>query len=190
METFFYFLLLAVLWWLLSKVLSARRNAIKSPKLGFMNLMGDLGAKLVEEDRAAFFSLFDSPVDMSREISACDVLLLYCELDPDGRLKGSTGSLDATIRSSGARVVIVASENGQEGYAAAARQSSGVNLVMTLRRKGAAFPAFFARLFSEMLKGTSMPIAWNRLAPQIPGQPHPDTPDTICLMGAGQVRFK
>ena len=39
-----------------------------------------------------------------------------------------------------------------------------------------------------MLAGTSMPLAWVKLAPQVPEQ-RPDIPATICLMEAGHIAF-
>jgi hypothetical protein len=61
--------------------------------------------------------------------------------------------------------------------------------VLTLRRKGTSFVSFFQRLFADMAKGVSMPVAWVRLAPQVPGHEHPDCPDTIFACEAGQIAF-
>jgi hypothetical protein len=61
---------------------------------------------------------------------------------------------------------------------------------MTLARKGASFGLFYARLFGDMFKGTTMPVAWDRLAPQIPGETHIDTPEAIFACELGQIAFR
>jgi len=61
---------------------------------------------------------------------------------------------------------------------------------MTLDRRGRVFPKFFQRLFTEMTRGVSMPVAWVKLASQIPGADHADCPGTIFSCEAGQLVFK
>jgi len=96
------------------------------------------------------------------------------------------------IRDSGAAVVVVASPNSGESYNAAAKEKpyGSANLVMTLDRKGDAFGRFFQKLFGEMKRGKSMPIAWVKLAPQGPHSVHTDVPDTIFLCELGQLAFR
>jgi hypothetical protein len=77
----------------------------------------------------------------------------------------------------------------RQGGAAAEQKGYGhANLVMTLDRKGGAFPGFFRRLFSAMFEGASMPVAWARLAPQH-APAHADAPETIFAAERGQVTF-
>jgi hypothetical protein len=63
-----------------------------------------------------------------------------------------------------------------------------INLVITLDRKDENFARFYQSLFQMMFAGTSMPMAWVRLAPQLGPQP-PNLPEMWCQMGAGQVAF-
>jgi hypothetical protein len=120
------------------------------------------------------------------------VLFIYSDIEADGRLVGTTAGLRDLVRDAGARVVVVASENpGGAGMAAARSAKYGrANLVLTLDRKGALFSTFFARLFADMMNGVSMPLAWVKLAPQIPGDAHADCPEAVFLAEAGQVAFK
>jgi hypothetical protein len=60
---------------------------------------------------------------------------------------------------------------------------------MTLSRRGGAFPAFFARLFTDMKRGVSMPVAWIKLAPQGPVKEQENLPSTIFACEAGQIAF-
>ena len=60
---------------------------------------------------------------------------------------------------------------------------------MTLDRKGAELPTFLARLFERMNAGTSMPVAWNELAPESAGLSHGNAPETIFLCERGQLAF-
>ena len=63
-------------------------------------------------------------------------------------------------------------------------------LVMTLKRNGQIFPSFFKELFGMMHHGVTMPMAWVKLAPQIPGRENDNVPGTICAMEVTHVVFK
>ncbi|MCX6851659.1 MAG: hypothetical protein NTY98_22385 [Verrucomicrobia bacterium] len=167
-------------------------TSIQSPRLGFLNLKGAAGNHMLAEDRSAIAPLFSAVLESSTTPPLSDVLFIYCDIGTDGRISGTSGGLRDLIRDSGARVVVVASENPSEGCIATAKNSDygHANLVLTLNRRGAVFPAFFSRLFSLMMIGTSMPMAWVKLAPQIPGLDHADCPGTIFLAEAGQISFK
>ena len=62
------------------------------------------------------------------------------------------------------------------------------NIVITLNRNGDTFSPFFRSLFADMRLGTSMPMAWAKLAPQGP-QARSDIPGTLCLLEAGHIAF-
>jgi hypothetical protein len=168
------------------------RVVISEPKLGIMNVMGSKALALIGEDQKAFPPLFGKPLESTKGPPKCDVLLLYAHLDESGKVSRSALGLREIIRDSGAIVVIVASENTGDSYIAGApRKGYGrANLVMTMSRRGKAFPLFFGRLFKAMFEGETMPIAWVHLAPQVPDAEHPDAPDTIFAAEAGQVTFR
>jgi hypothetical protein len=165
---------------------------IQSPRLGFLNLKGVEGEQTLIEDKNAVASMFSATQESTSTPPPCDVLFIYCNIELNGRIAGSAAGLRELIRDSGARVAVVASENPSESLIAYAKTSGRghSNLVLTLKRKGSVFPTFFSQLFAQMMKGTSMPIAWVKLAPQIPGHDHADCPETIFLPDAGQVAFK
>jgi hypothetical protein len=165
---------------------------IAAPTLGILNVVGEDARSALEADRRAFGGLFGRTTEATDAPPRCDVLLIYCQIGVDGRLKNTASSLREVIRDSGAKVVLVASENPADAYIKAGHVEAygRANLVMTLDRKGAAFGTFFARLFGDMLKGTSMPVAWERLAPQIPGETHRDAPEAIFACELGQVAFR
>ena len=178
-------------------VFLARRRSIgatkiQSPRLAFLNLKGAASEQMLAEDRSALASLFGAVQESSTTAPTCDVLFIYCDISPDGRISGTSAGLRDIIRDSGARVVVVASENSGGSYAASAKKTGygHANLVLTLDRRGAVFSVFFSRLFAQMMQGTSMPMAWVKLAPQIPGHDHADCPDTIFAAEAGQITFK
>lgn len=165
---------------------------IHSPRLGFLNLKGAAGEQILAEDKSALMGLFSNVLESSAAPPSCDVLFIYCDIADDGRVSGATSGLRDLIRSSGARVVVVASENPAKSCIASAKKTGygHANLVLTLERKGTVFSAFFNRLFTLMTKGKTMPLAWVKLAPQIPGHVHADCPETIFLAEAGQIGFK
>lgn len=165
---------------------------IRSPKLGLLNLKGAAATDMLAQDRHALSTMFSVTEESVGAPPRCDVLFIYCDIDESGRLAGTDAGLRDLIRDAGARVVVVASENAAaRGMASAKAASHGrANLVLTLDRKGAVFTEFFSRLFAQMMTGVSMPRAWVKLAPQIPGHVHADCPDAIFLAEAGQLAFK
>jgi hypothetical protein len=171
---------------------SGKKIVIASPSLGMLNLLGSAVADAMEKDKSHFSLLFCSIKESYRLVPKCDVLFLYADIDRVGQVKGHGGNLRDLIRESGARIVVVASDNPGPCYVTAEKpaKNAKANLVLTMKRKGPAFTSFFYRLFSEMLTGTTMPVAWNKLAPQIPGQIYANCPETIFSCELGQIAFK
>lgn len=192
METIWIVVIVLALAYIALVILRPGMRVIRSPTLGLYNLSGNDCASILEADRKAIGQLFSSVIESADVPPACNVLFLYCQIEPDGSIRGSNRRLREIIRDSGAPIVVVASENLGENYTAAA-QNTGygfANLIMTLERNGEIFPNFFQRLFTLMKRGVSMPVAWNKLAPQIPGSEHADCPSTFGVWGAGQIAFK
>lgn len=165
---------------------------VKSPRLGFLNLMGALGETLLEEDKAAFAPLFSLIEQDDRTPPVCDVLLIYGQIEQDGRFAHHSEGLREIIKSSQAPIVIVASENDGQSYIAAGKNRGygQANLIMTLQRKGTAFTSFLSKLFETMYKGKSMLLAWVELAPQIPGAIHENAPEVIFAAEISHIVFK
>src|SRR5262245_14658651 len=173
--------LLAIIALVVSRRGRKGSHVIQKPSLGTLNLAGSRGEDLLAQDMALIGPVFGTVRKSAEAPPPCDVLLLYCEIDTEGSVKSSARSLRGIIRDAGAAVVVVAMNNTGESYIAAARQRpfDYANVVMTIDRKGAALPTFLSRLFQKMNAGTPMPVAWNELAPQIPGVHHADAPDAI-----------
>ena len=171
---------------------SKRRRplVIHSPRLGILNLKGEAAEQLIAADVDALMPVLGSPVRGSTSSPFCDVLFIYCDIAPDGRIDNFPGTLRDLIQTLRAPLVVVASENSGDAYISTTKgQRHGrANLVMTLSRRGGAFPAFFARLFTHMKRGVSMPVAWVKLAPRGPVE-HEDQPSTIFACEAGQMVF-
>jgi hypothetical protein len=144
------------------------------------------------EDLNALAPLFGKATESDSEPPRCDVLIVYARIDPSGKIAHSSLGLREMARDSGAKVVVVATENSGAAYiAAATRKAYGsTNLVMTLGRKGKSFSVFLGRLFNKMFAGETMPVAWVELAPQIPGEEHADAPEAIFAAELGQVTFR
>ncbi|MFN7923721.1 MAG: hypothetical protein U0Q16_26705 [Bryobacteraceae bacterium] len=161
------------------------------PRLGILNLMGDAYSLIATQDEAALASFFLSSAVGTSTPPPCDVLLLYCDFSEDGRIVGASSGLREIIRDSNAHIVIVASANPAQRYAAATRPAGygEANLVFTIDRRGPSFALFYRRLFELMSTGVSMPVAWVKLAPQAPGAAHEDAPDSIFAIEVGQIDF-
>lgn len=164
---------------------------IHRPVLGILDLLETGRNSDAEYDRQKLESFFAS-IRESRNIPPrCDVLFVYADLEADGRVRNIELSLREIVRDSGATIVVFASANTPESYLGASGQArfGKANLVMTLDRRGQVFSSFLRRLFEKMAQGVSMPVAWNELAPQVPGQNQADCPATIFACERGQVAF-
>jgi hypothetical protein len=175
--------------------LSKRMTVIKNPRFAMLNLQGEAAVALIAEDKAALAPIFGEPQVSKGVVPHCDVLFIYCEVSMEGVFVNAQQGLRDIIRDAGAKVVVIASENEGDAYIAWGKTDRGTthgkaNLVMTMTRNGTVFPSFFARLFTLMKQGRSMPMAWVKLAPQIPGHEHSDCPGAIFSCEAGQVRFR
>jgi hypothetical protein len=167
---------------------------IQNPTLGFLDLSWGSAADLIAGDRAALAPLFHSTVETSGPAPRCSVLMIYCSIDPSGAIRGSSQGIRELIRDSEAKVAVIATPNPGQRYAVACRKKTygRANLVMTIDRKGPAFPAFFSSLFTEMSRGASMAAAWVKLSPQIPSTPSYDkaVPGTIFSCELAQLKFQ
>jgi hypothetical protein len=156
-----------------------------------LNLKGAEGSLLAEQDARALQPVLGAAEQSALAVPKCDVLFLYSDLSSDGRITNTKMWLGEVVRASGATVLVVASENPGPAYNASKGPGYGrVNLVMTLSRRGEAFPRFFVRLFEDMKRGTPMPMAWVKIAPQGPVPEHSELPSTIFACLAGGLRFR
>lgn len=165
---------------------------IRSPRIGFLNLIGPSAETILREDKEALAPLFASVNESEDKPPLCDVLMIYAQLQKDGRIQGSSSGLREIIRDARAPVAIMAAENDPQSYIAAAKRTGygQANLVMTLKRKGSIFPSFFRALFEKMSKGKSMPLAWVELAPQVPGTTHNLCPEAIFSAEISHIVFE
>ena len=165
---------------------------IQAPRICFLNLMGPVAEKMLTEDKNSIGSLFTSIEYGNNHPSQCDVLMIYGNLDKDGRFTARSDSLRDIIRESNAPIVIIASENTSESYIAAGKKTGygKANLIMTMDRKGSNFQIFFSHLFGMMFEGKSMLMAWVELAPQNPDETHANCPGTIFAAEVSHIIFK
>lgn len=173
----------------LSRLLKSK--VIYSPRMGILNLIGSDAELLVVEDRTVLEQFFIS-IEVSEEIAPiCDVLFIYAQIEQDGRLRGSSHSFRELIMQSMASIVIVASENEVKNCSEAIKPTGygQANFVMTLKRNGKSFAAFFSQLFRQMHKGISMPMAWVKMAPQGGKIGYSNCPDAMLTCEIGQVTF-
>jgi hypothetical protein len=146
---------------------------------------------LMRDDLVFLRSVFQDPYLLTSFAPKCDVLFLYAKLAADGSVIGSALNFREIIRDSGAKIVVVASENPGGHYVKAGKpQPYGrANLVMTINRAGDGFARFFTALFTKMKNGVSMPVAWVELQPQYPGVARPDYPGAIFACELGHLAF-
>jgi hypothetical protein len=163
---------------------------IENPAIGFLNHAGAAGASLSQADQRVLSPLFKVLKTSEDVPPRCDVLFLYRTINVQEPI--STPAIRELIKSAGAYVAVVASENSADAYikSVGRRTDWSANIVMVVNRKDDKFGLFFHRLFAEMLKGRSMLMVWAELAPQIPGSAHSDVPDSIMAAEAGHVTFE
>lgn len=178
------------------KTTAEKPYLIRTPSLGLLNYLNELGHPLISKDLEKLGDLFPSNVHVGEQkIPSCNVLFLYCILEPSGRIAGQQFALRDVIRASGAHIVVVASENRPDVLTSPdfqrhlnSKNDWPANIVFTLNRNGETFGLFFQKLFSQMRAGISMPLAWVKLAPQGPIS-QADGPGTIALLEAGHIAF-
>jgi hypothetical protein len=134
--------------------------------------------------------------ELNNSLPQYDVVHLHCDLGPTGEITDSTSAAipaEDFLRSctqANVKMLWIASDNPAKKYIAGFKvRGTRLNLVMTLERKNPSFGHFLERLLSLISAGDALPIAWNKLCPQIPGRDHPDTPETIMVVGRGSVRL-
>jgi hypothetical protein len=176
-------------------------KSLPEPRVLICSLAAEFGALLTEDETVYRGFLTDITVVQSMSVEdllgrlsyGYDLVHLYTKVDADGRLEESAVTGTDVIQkaaASGTKLLWIANGNDSDGYIKGFK-AKGVklNLVMTLDRLGESFPKFLQSLLSEMSAGASMPVAWNRIAPQIPGRDHPGIPSTTFFNGLGQARF-
>jgi hypothetical protein len=107
----------------------------------------------------------------------------------DGTVAGTTllqGCCDLNVK-----LLWIASGNQPDLYLKSFNaRGKRINLVMTLDRNGFRFSDFLDRLLFKMVNGDTMPVAWEKLHPQIPGYINPDAPSNIFFAGRGGVKLR
>ena len=124
-----------------------------------------------------------------------DLLHLLVRVDECGELDDPEGDMIklaeivALTAEKHVSYILLAAENKQECYLAATDHgmAPSANLVMTIERRKENFPTFMGTLFRLICKGETMPMAWNKLAPQIEGKDHKDAPCCMLSVGAANV---
>jgi hypothetical protein len=176
------------------KFWTSGRVRIPKPRLGLMNLGGEQFAAILNEDRAAFGSLFDSVVvSTDGSIPQCSVLFLYANVASDGSI---VGAVESSVRQfaagAGAALVVIASNNPSEHVAVAHQRpgSRDASLVFTIDRRGDGFGRFFKEIFTLMKAGKTMPMAWAKIAPQHESVMPQYAPATIFLPEGKFVVFR
>ena len=170
--------------------LTMSKNVIRDPRLGILDLTNGASDVIIEDDGTALDGIFTSVETSKGEVPNCDVLLLYATLGDGGMLQGTERQLRATIRHSGAKVVVLASENPSFRPSQDKPLYGRANIVFTLERKGAKCPRFFRELFTKMKRGGSMLSVWAGMVPGGPSPKHDELPSAIFVCEIGDVWFK
>jgi hypothetical protein len=143
---------------------------IRDPAIGFLNLLGEAGARLLEADKQRLGPLF-SRTGVSEKLppARCDVLFIYGSLSQVAEDSRAIASTRPLINAARAYIAVFASDNDPDAIQTAYMERSGkhadwgANIVMTLDRRDDKFAAFFHDLFKAMFEGETMPTAWLRL---------------------------
>jgi hypothetical protein len=167
-----------------------RPYAVARPVAGFVCMDSSL-KQLMQADLLNMQEIFFESRCSSVQVPLCNVLFLYCMLQDDGGIEGVGLRIRDIARLSQAHIVIVASDNTMEKYQHAMQPKNDwpANIVLVNNRNGQKFIEFFYKLFADMYNGTSMPMAWVKLAPQNPRQDQSDVPGAIALLEAGHLTF-
>jgi hypothetical protein len=148
--------------------------------------------------RATTTNVFATIQDLIKALGQkYDVVHLLCDVSSRGEITDGSGNnitgtqLIQRCCEENVKLLWIASDNQPQGYVTGfGARGKRLNLVMTIDRNGPNFSDFLQKLLFRMFCGDSMPVAWNDLASQIPGSPHPDAPGLIFFAGRGAVRLR
>jgi len=125
-----------------------------------------------------------------------DIVHLLSDVTESGTIKDNSGheitgtELIQHCCDQNVTLLWAASDNPPERYIKGfGARGKRLNLVMTLNRRGLNFRSFLKKLLSQMAYGSTMPVAWNDICPQIPRSEHPDAPESIFFAGRGGVKL-
>ncbi|THD42804.1 MAG: hypothetical protein E7774_14180, partial [Bradyrhizobium sp.] len=128
-----------------------KRDAVLTErKIAFVNMAGAISAAIAADDYATIGEIFGPNARAADGPVPCDVLFLYCNFEPSGKIAGCDRSLSDLIRDCGATVVVIAWAEPADyfvnaGFRAALQQVGNppVNLTVTMNRNGEYFGRFF-----------------------------------------------
>jgi len=142
-------------------------------------------------DGSAQTRLFSEFSGIKEDIKGVDVLHLLASLGSEGQISTVSGEqfapaalLDKCVASN-VKAVVFANDNEANAYIRSV-PAKPLNLVMTIARRGAAFPDFLDRLLCSLSSGVTFPLAWVKNAPQAPGSWHDHLPE--CIFAAGRPK--
>lgn len=182
---------------------------IENPAIKLIYFSGDEKSKeLAGFDRGIYDSYYKNVsikevggITELRDLLAaekCDLLHLYLDLDNHGNAVDPevTGlhysDFLEELSHAGVSYVFFAKDNSEESLSAGTkseRQKVFPNAVLVIDRKDTYFEVFFKLMFEQISAGMIMPLAWNKLSPQIPDEFKKDQIAPVCLamMGNAQV---
>ncbi len=135
--------------------------------------------------------VFPDAVALVEGLRGIDLLHFFGSIDAQGQLNTALGErftaatlLDACV-SSNVKVVIIASENDSDAYVRGV-PARPLNLVMTLDRRGKNFSEFLDKICDLLVTGSTLPVAWAKIAPQFAGPSHDNLP--ACIFYAGKPK--
>jgi hypothetical protein len=135
--------------------------------------------------------VFPGPVELVEAIRGNDLLHFFGSIDAEGHLNTALGGqLAATMLleaclSSNVKVVIIASENDADAYVRGV-PAKPINLVMTLDRRGKNFSEFLDKVCGLLVTGSTLPVAWTKIALQRSGPSDDNLP--TCIFHAGMPK--
>jgi hypothetical protein len=129
------------------------------------------------------------------------VHVFFCDVSADGKIidqQRSNIDRTALIHDCGftdVKLLWIASDNKPESYVRGfhlkGTSGKGLNLVMTIERKGPKFAKFLEQLLCKMSAGETMASAWASVASQNPRDPrNQNAPSRIFAAGRGGVSFR
>lgn len=127
--------------------------------------------------------------DLCNALQYTDVVHLFVDVNDRGELLCAAGSqsgmrLIEACRLARVKLLIIASPNEAAAYLTWSKPPGlGLNLILTLDRKGRLFTEFLDRLLEQLAGGAYLLSAWTRLAPQTLGPWHDKLPS--CYVAAG-----
>ena len=164
---------------------------IPEPSIVFLNLGEELFKTQLSLDVRTLSPLFTDHQISNGPIPKCDILFVYCRLNPNGKIPNYNSGINRAVKMAHARIGVVASENRKSAYVKVMQRHTDwdANMIYVSGRSNENLGDFFYNLFDYMFQGRSLLSAWEEITSDNAENTNIEQPDMKMVAKAGDIVF-